>query len=339
MARERSLIIRPFDHAFDQLLSALDDQELKTSQATYLPGEYSIRPEALKRISEEGAELVTRLNEAALVDACDKADLDLSNVRFSIRTFSQFTNLSEVVFSESLANVLRDPVVRVPIGAAAREDQNPVRACHTGFLIQTVLSLNVERPYEDDKPLAPRLKHSILSESSFLLRPIPVDGLGIDFLPLTPQVRQAERVTKESIFYIKRKESPLFEQRLQDCVDVYVDWVLLDKIKNTQGSTRSDFFTTHILLKTLDAIITRASIELNARVQAGDNALSFEPFRQTVLGKLITILHRAAQVSGAPRDEGGLMEELIQDPSRTSNRIEEALSALSQALDTFDEEE
>ena len=338
MARERSLIIRPFDDAFNQLLSALEDQELKTSQAAFRPGEYSIRPEALKRISEEGADLVTVLNESALVDACKSADLSPANVQFSVQTFSQFMNLSEVLYSETLADVLDHSVVRVPIGAVSREDRNPIRACYTGFTVQSVLTLNVELPFTDNKPLAPRLRHSILSESIFVLRPIPVEGLGIDFLPLTPQVRKAERVTGNSMIYIRKKESPLFEQRLQDCVDVYVDWILLDKVKRTQDSSRSAYFTTQILLKTLDAIVTRASIELNTRILADDSPLSFEPLRQTVLGKLILILLRAAQVSGANRDESGLLEELVQDPSRTSNRIKEALAVLPQALDTFDEE-
>jgi len=285
MARELALVVRPFDDDYENLWDALASTLIKTEVRRYAIGEHQLNSEHWKSLSGSNSSVEIDVDLKELAALIQPLGLGLQDLRLSVRTYSKFMNLSDLVFSEKLSEIELMPMT-VRFDTESRPDLNPLFARHTGLQVQAAITLDVQRTLPASS-LAPRYRHTILSEARFSFLPTNSDGNGCDILRLNPEVRAAERLSKNVLIYVKRIESPLTSTKLSDVLSVYVDGQLLDRIKVRRTSGMAKFHIRQIGVAIHSDIAMRSSIELNRQMLESGSQPKIADIRHTVTGRLL----------------------------------------------------
>lgn len=337
MARELALVVRPFDDAHEILWDALASTLIKTEVRRYAVGEHQLTSDQWKSLSSSSSSVEVDVRLEELATLIQPLGLGLQDLRLSVRAYSKFMNLSDLVFSEKLSEIESMPLT-IHFDTGSRPDLTPLFACHTGLQVQAAITLDVQRTLPASS-LAPRYRHTILSEARFSFMPTNNDGNGCDILRLNPEVRTAERLSKNVLIYIKRIESPLTSTKLSDVLSVYVDGQLLDRIKARRSSGMAKFHIKQIGVAIHSDIAMRSSIELNRQMLESGAQPKVEDLRHTVTGRLLEKLTKKGQVPGYQDSPEQILDELIERPERSLARIQEVWSCQSHAIDSLELEE
>jgi hypothetical protein len=336
MSRERKFIIRPFDDAYEELWTSLQSTVLKTPAARFVPGDHKLSDSALLSLPTEAVELDIDIEFDQLESTLKEVDLELSDLRLSVQTYSRFMNLSDVVFSELLSDLGRASVV-VPLTGQSREDIDPLFAAFTGFQVRAVLTLDRDRSTPEDS-LAPRLRHSILSEARFEFTSVSSEGNGLDYHRLTDEVRETERVPRDAAIYIKSVESPTSVNKLSDALSIYIDSQLLERMLLKRRTSVGKLHIAQLGINILSDLVVRSSVDLNRRAIETGTAPTFESLGKTVTAKLIGIVERKGQPAGRRYEASELLEELMDRPQKMLSRVQAIYGYRGSALDSFDME-
>lgn len=337
MSRELSLVVRPYDDAYEDLWDALASTVIKTNVSTYATGEHRLSSEHLASFSNAQSGVEVDIDLAEIGALVEPLGLSLHDLRLSVHTYSKFMNLSDVVFSEPMNNLGDMPFV-IQFDRQSRPDLSPLFAFHTGFQVHVVITLDVERELPENS-LAPRHRHTILSEARFSFISTSTEGSGLEIRRLNDEARASERVPKNSSIYIKRIESPVTTNRLNDVLVVYVDGRLLDRIMARRGSGASKFHVAQIGVAILTDVVLRSSVELNRHIAEVGSPPSFDELKRTVTGKLIEMLLKKGQAPGHQDSAEELLDELIETPERSLARVQAVYSLQPQALESLELEE
>jgi len=337
MSRELSLVVRPYDDAYEDLWDALASTLIKTRVKTFAIGEHRLSNEHLASLSEAHLLVEVDLDLSEIGTLIEPLDLTLEDLRLSVRTYSKFMNLSDVVFSEVMEE-LSDMPLAIQIDGGPRPDQSPLFAHHTGFQVQIVITLDIERDLPKNS-LAPRYRHTVLSEARFSFVSANTEGSGLEIRRLNEETRITERVPKNSSIYIKRVESPVTTNRLNDVLVTYVDGRLLDRIMARRGSSASRLHVAQIGVAILSDIVLRSSVELNRQIVTAGAPPKYDDLKRTVTGKLIDMLLKKGQAPGHQDIAEQLLEELIDRPERSLARVQAIYSLQPQALESLELEE
>lgn len=337
MSRELSLVVRPYDDAYEDLWDSLAATIVKTGVSSYAVGEHRLSSEHLAALSNSASSIEFDIHLSELGELIDPLGLKLADLRLSVRTYSKFMNLSEVVFSEKLSELGEMPMA-IQLDCRNRSDVSPLFAKQTGFVIQAAITLDIDRNLPESS-LAPRSRHTILSESRFSFVPTSAEGNGLEIRRLNEEVRLTERVPKSASIYIKRIESPVTTNRLNDVLAVYVDTRLLDRVLARKGSGVAQFHVAQIGVAILTDIVMRSSIELNRQVAEVGSCPRIEELKRTVTGKLIEMLLRKGQAPGHQETAEQLLDELVERPERALARVQAVYSHQPQALESLELEE
>lgn len=337
MSRELGLVVRPYDDAYEILWDSLASAVVQSHLARYASGEHRLTVDQLTALSGEESRVEIDLDALEIESLIEPLGLKLEDLRLSVRTFSKFMNLSDVVFSEKLTSLTKNPVL-IGLSEKSKPDIDPLFAIHTGFQIQVTLTLDIERQLPNNS-LAPRLRHSILSDVKFAFVSTSDEGSGLEIRKLNDEVRHSERVPKNTSIYIKRIESPVTTNRLNDAMSVYVDGKLLERMKIRNGSGITKLHVAQIGIAILSDVVLRSSIDLNKQLAESGSTPEFESINRTVTGKLVELLQKKGQVTGHRETSEQLLEELIERPERTLARVQSVWGLQQQALESFEQEE
>lgn len=135
---------------------------------------------------------------------------------------------SVVIFSEKIANAPSEIPLNNP---GATSPWRPLKNRHTGFEIRVLLVLT--EGSEVENPLRPRVKGSILSEVTFVIKPV----LGLDVIqpkPLDAQLKSALNLSPETWVYLNPSPDFLEAASFHDALDFYVDKDVLAEIQLLQ---------------------------------------------------------------------------------------------------------
>lgn len=337
MSRELSMVVRPYNDAYEDLWDALASTVIKTNGVTYATGEHRLSSEHMASFSnaQPGAEVDIDLAAIALL--VEPLGLSLHDLRLSVHTYSKFMNLSNIEFSELMSNLGDMPRI-IGFDTQSRPDLSPLFAVHTGFQVHVVITLDCERKLSENS-LAPRHRHAILSEARFSFISTNTEGSGLEIRRLNDEARTSERVPKNSSIYIKRVESPVTTNRLNDVLVVYVDGRLLDRIMARRASGASKFHVAQIGVAILTDVVLRSSVELNRRIAESGTPPLIGELERTVTGKLIEMLRKKGQAPGRQDSAEELLNELIERPERSLARVQAVYSHQPQALESLEIEE
>jgi hypothetical protein len=339
MTRERTYLVHPFDDVYEDFLRGPWNLQLQTRIATYLPGPHAVSTEQLRELSSAPVILKILLNDELVSSFSESTEIDLSQMRLSIRSYSRFLNLSQVAFSKQLSEIddLSEEL-EVQLNMDQSDRSNPVMACHTGFDVQAVITLDKNRQVAADQ-LVPKRRFTILASDLFKLRPASGSGLGIQFLKLSPEIRRIENVPGQSYLYVKSIEKSWTVQKITDCVLVFVDALLLEKSNLLRGKKRGQRQFLEIYVQIIDVVLQDFSRHL-ASLRINDVSLpSYDSINKTVAGKVMNILHLKGNGMAGKLDHDQLIAELADYPNRSRSRAQAALGYLDSLLDAFDEEE
>lgn len=339
MARERTFIIHPFDDIYDDFLNGPWNLLVQSQIASYLPGQHAVSTEQLQKLGAAPVSLIVSLDKELISEFCEVTKIPLSDLRLSVRTFSRFMNLSKIAYSQKLSEI--DDLsaeLAIALNTDAADLVNPVSACHTGFTIQVLVTLDKSRVVPATE-LVPKYRFTILAEDSFKLRPATGGGLGLQFFKLTPDVRRNENIPKQSPYYIKKIEKPWTVEKITDCAVIYVDSLLLEKANLLRNNKQGQRQFMEIHVEIIDSVLQDLANHLGSLDIVGQPRPTYESIRATVAGKVVNILHSKGNGVGADLDHDQLIAELADHPSRSRARALAALSHLETLLDAFDEEE
>ena len=337
MSRELGLVVRPYDDAYEILWDSLASTVIQSHLARYAAGEHRLTVDQLTALSAEESKAEIDLDVPEIESLIEPLGLKLEDLRLSVRTFSKFMNLSDVVYSEKLTSINKNPIM-IELSEKTEPNVDPLFAVHTGFQIQVTLTLDIERDLPNNS-LAPRLRHSILSDVKFAFASSSDEGSGLEIRKLNDEVRLSERVPKNTSIYIKRVESPVTTNRLNDAMSVYVDGKLLERMKNRNGSGITKLHVAQIGIAILSDVVLRSSIDLNKQLVESGSTPEFESMKRTVTGKLVELLKKKGQVTGHRETPEQLLEELIERPERTLARVQSVWALQQQALESFEQED
>ena len=337
MARELALVVRPFDDDYDTLWSVLGATLVKTPTASFASGEHRLSETHLRAMTQEAMTVEIDIDLQLVTELCSALNLVLEDLRLSVRTYSKYTNLSDVIFSETLDS-LKSGQFTIPLSSQSREDIDPLFACFTGFQVQTVLTLNRDQS-SMSQSLAPRYRHSILGEARFVFLSKESEGNGLEIFRLNDELRKAEKIPQQTAVFIKQIESPISSNRLTDVLAVFVDSRIIERVTLRKSSSASRLHVAQIGIAILSDIVNRSSIELNRRVAEGGSATTLESLRKTVTGKLIEMLFKKGQSLGHRIEQEKLLEELIDNPGRTLARVQAIYTYQTHALESLELEE
>lgn len=337
MSRELGLVVRPYDDAYEILWDSLASTVVQSHLARYAAGEHRLTVDQLSALSGEKARAEIDLDVLDIEILIEPLGLKLEDLRLSVRTFSKFMNLSDVVYSEKLTSINKNPIV-VELSEQTEPTVDPLLAVHTGFQIQVTLTLDIERDLPNNS-LAPRSRHSILSDVKFAFASSSDEGSGLEIRKLNDEVRLSERIPKNTSIYIKRVESPVTTNRLTDAMSVYVDGKLLERMKNRNGSGITKLHVAQIGIAILSDVVLRSSIDLNKQLVESGLTSEFESIKRTVTGKLVELLQKKGQVTGHRATCEQLLEELVERPERTLARVQSVWALQQQALESFEQED
>lgn len=337
MSRELGLVVRPYDDAYEILWDSLASTVVQSHLARYAAGEHRLTVDQLSALSGEKARAEIDLDVLDIEILIEPLGLKLEDLRLSVRTFSKFMNLSDVVYSEKLTSINKNPIV-IELSEQTEPTVDPLLAVHTGFQIQVTLTLDIERDLPNNS-LAPRSRHSILSDVKFAFASSSDEGSGLEIRKLNDEVRLSERIPKNTSIYIKRVESPVTTNRLTDAMSVYVDGKLLERMKNRNGSGITKLHVAQIGIAILSDVVLRSSIDLNKQLVESGLTSEFESIKRTVTGKLVELLQKKGQVTGHRATCEQLLEELVERPERTLARVQSVWALQQQALESFEQED
>ena len=339
MARERTYLVHPFDDVYDDFRNGPWNLQLITQIASYLPGQHAVSTEQLRKLSNSPVVLRLSLSQDLIANFCEDTKIELSMLRLSIRTYSRFMNLSQVVYSVKLSEI-EDLAEELSIGLNGDDTDatNPIFACHTGFEVQVLVTLDQDRDVPKNE-LKPRHRFTILATESFRLRPATGGGLGLQFLKLTPEIRRAENIPNKSSYFIKKIEKPWTVQKITDCAVVFVDSLLLEKahLLRSKAQGQRQFLEIHVEI--LDAMLQDFSAHIQTKRALGQSVPTYESVQAMVAGKIIRILYEKGNGTGGQLSHDQLIAELADNPSRSKARAQAALLHLDAVLEVFDEEE
>jgi len=261
-------------------------------------------------------------------------NLQLSDIRLSIYTYSRENNLGSIVYS-SLLSDLDNGNLRILISGVERPESDPLLAILNGFDVNVVLTLDKHRESSQLK-LSPRLQHSILSKAVFSFGPEKVSRNTFQINKLTNEIRENEGIPESNVYYAKFIESPLNSEQLSDCVIFYVDSSVLSRLEVSKNSDIGKLYVADIGVELLSGLVLKSSNELNRFCSDHSAAPLFEDIKKTVLGKLVKSIHKKGQSKKQKISQDELIEELINRPERTLARIESIYSVQKRMLDGFE---
>lgn len=339
MARERTYLVHPFDDVYDDFLRGPWNLQLQTRIATYLPGPHAVSTDQLRELSSAPVALQILFDHKLVAGFSESTNIELSQMRLSVRSYSRFMNLSRVSFSKKLSEIDDlSETLKVQVNPDLSDQTDPVLACHSGFDVQAVITLDEDRRAAADQ-LVPKRRFTILSSDVFKLRPASGSGLGIQFLKLTPEIRRTENVPGQSYLYIKNIEKSWTVQKITDCVLVFVDALLLEKANLLHGKKQGRRQFLEIFVQIIDAVIQDFSRHLASLRFNGNSLPTYDSMSKTVAGKVVNILHTKGNGMAGRLDHDQLIEELADYPNRARARAQASLGYLDSLLDAFDEEE
>lgn len=335
MARETGLQVRPYPDLYDNIWEILDSSIISSPTVRYSKGDYKLTKEQLTNLgsSDLYAEIEISNNEISQLVSQDGLSLD--GIRLSIYSYSKETNLGSVIYSERLADI-HEHKVKIKLSGVTREEADPLLACVNGFSVTILLTLNAHR-INPKSNLSPRAKHSILARTSFRFLSHSDEGAGLVFNQLTDELREVEKIPKLSAIYIKSLENPVTSEKLADCLSVYIDSNLLNRIDISRGRSIGKLYITKIGIEILSDVVMRSSIELNRQIAETGNQQILENLDGTVVLTLIKMLSKKGQLPGQRLSNDELLEELIEKPEKSITRVQALWSAKSRFMDAFEE--
>ena len=280
MARERTMLILPFEDVYTELWQALDSTMLSIGGTPYQPGHHSVTASVLAQAVDSPVQVALDIDTEAVRDLATEAGLGDSDIRVSVVTQSQFTNLFNNAFTAQLSEDIDFPL-SIDVRCPDRPDLDPVRAAHSGFVVRAVLTLDKERSLHPGT-LAPYRKHAILSEASFRIAPSGDAGVGLEIYPLNSVFREAEHIPKDVLVYLRPDDSPLSASVLADATRVYLDSEVLNRIKVDPGHPDTKL-QKGLLKHTIFVDLARAAVELAEKKAQGHQTPAYAEIRQTLL--------------------------------------------------------
>ena len=335
MARETGLQVRPYPDLYDNIWEILNSSTIYSPTVRYSKGDYRLTTEQLANLgsSDLYAEIEIAKNE--ITELISQDGLSLDDIRLSIYSYSKETNLGSVVYSERLADI-HEEQVKVKLSGVTREEVDPLLACVNGFSVTILLTLNGHR-INPQTNLSPRAKHSILARTSFRFLSQSDDGSGLIFNQLTDEIREIEKIPKLSAIYIKSLENPVTSEKLGDCLTVYIDSNLLNRIDMSRSGPIGKLYIAKIGIEILSDVVMRSSVELNRQIAETGNQQTLQNLDGTVVSALIKMLSKKGQLPGHQLSNDELLEELIEKPEKSLTRVQALWSAKTKFMDAFEE--
>jgi len=335
MARETGLQVRPYPDLYDNIWEILNSSTIYSPTVRYSKGDYRLTTDQLANLgsSDLYAEIEIAKNE--ITELISQDGLSLDDIRLSIYSYSKETNLGSVVYSERLADI-HEEQVKIKLSGVTREEVDPLLACVNGFSVTILLTLNGHR-INPQTNLSPRAKHSILARTSFRFLSQSDEGSGLIFNQLTDEIREIEKIPKLSAVYIKSLENPVTSEKLGDCLTVYIDSNLLNRIDMSRGGPIGKLYIAKIGIEILSDVVMRSSIELNRQIAETGNQQTLQNLDGTVVSTLIKMLSKKGQLPGQQLSNDELLEELIEKPEKSITRVQALWSAKTKFMDAFEE--
>ena len=335
MARETGLQVRPYPDLYDNIWEILNSSTIYSPTVRYSKGDYRLTTEQLANLgsSDLYAEIEIAKNE--ITELISQDGLSLDDIRLSIYSYSKETNLGSVVYSERLADI-HEEQVKIKLSGVTREEVDPLLACVNGFSVTILLTLNGHR-INPQTNLSPRAKHSILARTTFRFLSQSDDGSGLIFNQLTDEIREIEKIPKLSAIYIKSLENPVTSEKLGDCLTVYIDSNLLNRIDMSRSGPIGKLYIAKIGIEILSDVVMRSSIELNRQIAETGNQQTLQNLDGTVVSALIKMLSKKGQLPGQQLSNDELLEELIEKPEKSITRVQALWSAKTKFMDAFEE--
>ena len=335
MARETGLQVRPYPDLYDNIWEILNSSTIYSPVARYSKGDYRLTTEQLANLgsSDLYAEIEIAKNE--ITELISQDGLSLDDIRLSIYSYSKETNLGSVVYSERLADI-HEEQVKIKLSGVTREEVDPLLACVNGFSVTILLTLNGHR-ISPQTNLSPRAKHSILAKTSFRFLSQSDEASGLIFNQLTDEIREIEKIPKLSAIYIKSLENPVTSEKLGDCLTVYIDSNLLNRIDMSRGGPIGKLYIAKIGIEILSDVVMRSSIELNRQIAETGNQQTLQNLDGTVVSTLIKMLSKKGQLPGQQLSNDELLEELIEKPEKSITRVQALWSAKTKFMDAFED--
>lgn len=335
MARETGLQVRPYPDIYDEIWEILDSSIISSPTVKYKKGDYKLTTEQLVALGTSELFAEIELDKTEISKLISKDSLSLDEVQLSVYAYSKETNLGTVIYSERVSDIEED-VIKIRLSGVTREEVDPLRACINGFSISLLITLNEHR-IDRLNNLSPKAKHAILARTSFGFLSQSDEGSGLDFNKLTDEVRAIEGIPKLSAIYIKSLESPVASEKLGDCLKIYVDSNLLNRIDVGRREPIGKLYIAKIGIEILSNVIMRSSIELNRRFADSNVRPTLESFKGTVVSTLVKMLSKKGQLPGHNLTNEELFDELIERPDKSITRAQAFWSAQSKFMDAFEE--
>lgn len=249
---------------------------------------------------------------ASLRTAAIEASLEYGEgaVELAVIVSSSYLKWADIVVRSSLNDVARStPLTEGQPGSA-------FGAVHHGCDVDVYLVLGTTREHE---PLQPWRKGMWLSHARFELRTV-LDGVGIDLIPLTDELRTQFALPAKTLRYVALDESPL-EASSTTNIMLYVDGELLSRLRREPRKNWAKAFTDQLAVDALSAIALKAVADPDIR------AADWGSVRDTLLGSLIVMIggrpsHDADQIE---HDRQALLDRLRNEPLKFMALIEGAL--------------
>jgi hypothetical protein len=334
MARERSLLVLPFEDSYVALFEQLRSASLKIEGIQYEQGRMTLSPERIADFGRSESVVEVELDLEELGAAAKECDLIPSDIRFAVMTFSRLLNLSCVGASKLLSD-LDSGSLLLPVPRPSDDAEDPLRARHSGFGILVLMTLDREMANKR-KLLVPWRRHTILARAEFNFSSND-EGPGLRIEKLTEEVRDANRLPLTCLSFVSLTESPLESSNLKDNCTLYVDEKIGEKIKYAPNSPASRALQRTVGLDLLSDLVMKAHGELS---HPDKSETQWTEVSDTVVGKVVkNILSRAQPRTGPRMSEEDLFNELKQDPYRSISRMQSFLGVRNEVLRTFDGEE
>ena len=335
MARETGLQVRPYPDLYDNIWEILNSSTIYSPTVRYSKGDYRLTTEQLANLGSSDLYAEIEIAKKEITELISQDGLSLDDIRLSIYSYSKETNLGSVVYSERLADI-HEEQVKVKLSGVTREEVDPLLACVNGFSVTILLTLNGHR-INPQTNLSPRAKHSILARTSFRFLSQSDEGSGLIFNQLTDEIREIEKIPKLSAIYIKSLENPVTSEKLGDCLTVYIDSNLLNRIDMSRSGPIGKLYIAKIGIEILSDVVMRSSIELNRQIAETGNQKTLQDLHGTVVSALIKMLSKKGQLPGQQLSNDELLEELIEKPEKSITRVQALWSAKTKFMDAFEE--
>jgi hypothetical protein len=318
--------IRPYkgleeiQNLFDHLVLSWGETEIESggyaniSEAEYLNAGVTLQLMVSAEDDSEPLPFVKQFEEL-LPDT----GMSLADIQFQVVARSPYLKLIEVLWRGEIAD-LRDEDQQVRLTIAGKARPGPFQAWSSGCSITFSASLKKAR---NRRALEPSRKGTWLGRSEFS---IDTDTGEIGFTPmhLTAEIRAQKDLGKNAIRYVEIQSA--IDPEVDDSnIEVYVDEELLNLCVSNPSSSGSRSFQHQILLWALEAIVWKASRQLN-----DDGLPDLDEINGSFIEKVIAWAAGGSQATSATKER--FLLDVKDNPQRFMSHVESSISNLQSEI-------